>query len=305
MSATATTRSLNAAPDAASRARVRPRVNTRPSFATVILWIVVSIILIYLVFPVFVVAPVSFSSAKYLQFPPPGWSLQWYQNYFDRPGWVPATFLSIRVAVITAVLATVLGTAASLGLVRGRFPGRNAANSFLLSPLIVPGIIVAIGIYFVFAQFKLVGNPLGLVLAHTALALPFVVTNVSATLHGFDERLEYAAMNLGANRWQTFYRVTLPIIRPGVFAGALFAFITSFDELIVALFVSGSGAVTLPRKMWDSLRQEIDPTIAAVSTILIVVSIVILFSAELLRQRSERHRATSFVQEEEDLGARE
>jgi putative spermidine/putrescine transport system permease protein len=265
----------------------------------------VVIVLLYLVFPVFVVVPVSFSSAKYLQFPPPGWSLQWYQNYFDRPGWVPATFVSIRVAVITTILATTLGTAASLALVRGRFPGRNTINSFIVSPLVVPGIIVAIGIYFFYAQAKLVGNPLGLALAHTALALPFVVTNVSATLHGFDERLEYAAMNLGANRWQTFRRVTLPIIRPGVFAGALFAFITSFDELIVALFVSGSGAVTLPRKMWDSLRQEIDPTIAAVSTILITVSIVILLTAELLRQRAERSRMTSFAREDDELGARE
>jgi putative spermidine/putrescine transport system permease protein len=152
---------------------------------------------------------------------------------------------------------------------------------------------------------RLVGNPLGLILAHTCLALPFVVTNVSATLQGFDERLEYAAMNLGANRWQTFRRVTLPIIRPGVFAGALFAFITSFDELLVALFVSGSGAVTLPRKMWDSLRQEIDPTIAAVSTILITFSIVVLLTAELLRQRSERTRTAAWAAEEDELGARE
>lgn len=289
------------APTALSRRSGRPR--TSP--ATVILWIFTALVLAYLVFPVFVVAPVSFSSAKYLQFPPPGWSLQWYQNYFERPGWVPATFVSIRVAVITTILATTLGTAASLALVRGRFPGKGAINSFIVSPLVVPGIIVAIGVYFFYAQVRLVGNPLALALAHTALALPFVVTNVTATLHGFDERLEYAAMNLGANRWQTFRRVTLPIIRPGVFAGALFAFITSFDELIVALFVSGTGAVTLPRKMWDSLRQEIDPTIAAVSTILIVVSIVILFTAEMLRQRSERTRLTTFAIEEEDLGARE
>ena len=265
----------------------------------------VSLVLLYLIFPVFVVAPVSFSSAKYLQFPPPGWSLQWYENYFTRPGWVPATFVSIRVALITTVLATILGTAASLALVRGRFPGRNAVNSFIVSPLVVPGIIVAIGVYFFFAQAKLVGNPLGLAFAHTALAIPFVVTNVTATLHGFDERLEYAAMNLGANRWQTFRRVTLPIIRPGVFAGALFAFITSFDELIVALFVSGTGAVTLPRKMWDSLRQEIDPTIAAVSTVLIAFSIVILLSAELLRQRSERIRTATWVADEDELGAKE
>jgi putative spermidine/putrescine transport system permease protein len=280
-------------------------IRRRISWGNVLLWLLVAVVLVYLVFPVFVVAPVSFSSAKYLQFPPPGWSLQWYENYFSRPGWVPATLLSIRVALITAVLATILGTAASLALVRGRFPGRNAINSFMVSPLVVPGIIVAIGVYFFYAQARLVGNPLGLALAHTALALPFVVTNVSATLHGFDERLEFAAMNLGANRWQTFRRVTLPIIRPGVFAGALFAFIVSFDELIVALFVSGSGAVTLPRKMWDSLRQEIDPTIAAVSTILITLSVLILLTAELLRQRSERIRTAAWTVEEEDLGVRE
>ena len=126
-----------------------------------LLWVLVAIVLAYLVFPVFIVAPVSFSSAKYLQFPPPGWSLQWYENYFARPGWVPATLLSIRVALITAVLATILGTAASLALVRGRFPGRNAINSFMVSPLVVPGIIVAIGVYFFYAQARLVGNPLG------------------------------------------------------------------------------------------------------------------------------------------------
>ncbi|MGH2614118.1 MAG: ABC transporter permease [Thermomicrobiales bacterium] len=279
------------------------RLPISPGWA--VLWLLVALVLIFLVFPVFVVVPVSFSSAKYLQFPPPGWSLQWYENYFIRPGWIDATMLSIRVALITTVLATALGTAASLALVRGRFPGRNAINSFMVSPLVVPAIIVAIGIYFFYARMKLVGHPLGLSLAHTALALPFVVTNVSATLHGFDERLEYAAMNLGANRWQTFRRVTLPIIRPGVFAGALFAFITSFDELIVALFVSGTGAVTLPRKMWDSLRLEIDPTIAAVSTILIAFSIVILLSAELLRQRAERTRTATWIAEEVDLGARE
>jgi putative spermidine/putrescine transport system permease protein len=304
MTATAPSASM---PRTEAPTAVRPRHRTRPrvSLGQAVLWIFVAIVLLYLVFPVFVVAPVSFSSAKYLQFPPPGWSLQWYQNYLERPGWVPATFVSIRVAIVTTILATTLGTAASLALVRGRFPGRNAINSFMVSPLVVPGIIVAIGIYFFYAQAKLVGNPLGLALAHTSLALPFVVTNVSATLHGFDERLEYAAMNLGANRWQTFRRVTLPIIRPGVFAGALFAFITSFDELIVALFVSGTGAVTLPRKMWDSLRQEIDPTIAAVSTILITLSIVILLAAELLRQRSERTRTAATIAAEDDLGARE
>lgn len=255
------------------------------------------LILFYLVFPIFVVVPLSFSSAAYLQFPPPGFSLRWYDNYLGRGDWIAATWLSLRIGLVTAALATVLGTAASLALVRGRFWGRNLINSFVVSPLIIPTIIVAIGVYFFYARVRLIGSPFALALAHTALAIPFVVTNVSATLHGFDERLEYAAMNLGANRWQTFWRVTLPIIRPGVLAGALFAFITSFDELIVALFVSGTGAVTLPRRMWDSLRQEIDPTIAAVSTLLIAVSVVVLLGAEILRQRGERLRATPMAED--------
>jgi putative spermidine/putrescine transport system permease protein len=188
------------------------------------------------------------------------------------------------------VLATVLGTPAALGLVRGSFPGKRLINAFILSPLIAPAIIVAVGVYFFYALIGVVGNPLALILAHTALAVPFVVINVTATLQGFDERLEYAAMNLGATPWRTFWQVTLPIIRPGVLAGAVFAFISSFDELVVALFVSGTGAVTLPRKMWQSIRFEIDPTIAAVSTILIVLTSALFLGAELLRRRSERLR---------------
>jgi putative spermidine/putrescine transport system permease protein len=268
------------------------------SIGRVALYGFTALVLLYLIFPVFVVIPVSFSSAQYLAFPPPGFSLQWYEKYFDRRDWIDATLLSLRVGIVTSILATILGTAASLALVRGRFRGRNAVNAFLVSPLIIPGIIVAIGVYFFYARMQIVGSPFALALAHTALAIPFVVINVSATLYGFDERLEYAAMNLGANRWQTFWKVTLPIIKPGVFAGALFAFITSFDELIVALFISGTGAVTLPRKMWDGLRTEIDPTIAAVSTLLITLSVLILLSAELLRQRSERMRTSAFVDEE-------
>ncbi len=233
----------------------------RFSLTRIILYIVTGLVLFYLIFPIFVVIPVSFSSASYLQFPPPGFSLQWYRKYFDRADWIDATWLSIWIACVTAILATILGTMASLALVRGRFRGKGLANAFMVSPLVIPGIIVAIGVYFFYARIQIVGSPWALALAHTALALPFVVINVSATLYGFDERLEYAAMNLGANRWQTFRYVTFPIIRPGVFAGALFAFITSFDELIVALFISGTGAVTLPRKMWDGLgRRSIRPS---------------------------------------------
>ena len=268
----------------------RPVKQPRTSIARWILYVLVGLIILYLIFPILVVIPLSFSSARYLSFPPPGFSLQWYHKFFSRSDWLNAAWLSIWIGLSVMCLATVLGTAASLGLVRGRFRGRQTINTFLVSPMVVPSIIVAIGVYFFYARIGLIGHPIALIMAHTALAVPFVVVNVSATLYGFDERLEFAAMNLGANRWRTFWQVTLPIIRPGVMAGALFAFITSFDELIVALFVSGTGAVTLPRKMWDSIRFEIDPTIAAVSTILIVFTGTLFVSAELLRRRSERLR---------------
>jgi putative spermidine/putrescine transport system permease protein len=260
-----------------------------------ILYVVVGLVILYLIFPILVVIPLSFSSAQYLTFPPPGFSLQWYDKFFSRSDWRGAAWLSIWIGCSVMVLATALGTAASVGLVRGRFRGRQTINTFLVSPMVVPSIIVAIGIYFFYARIGLIGHPIALIIAHTALSVPFVVVNVSATLYGFDERLEFAAMNLGANRWQTFRQVTLPIIRPGVFAGALFAYITSFDELIVALFVSGTGAVTLPRKMWESIRFEIDPTIAAVSTLLIVFTATLFVSAELLRRRSERLRTVIMI----------
>jgi len=253
--------------------------------------IVAALVLLYLVFPILVVIPLSFSAGTYLSFPPPGFSLRWYANFFGRTDWLDAASLSLWVGAAVMLLATALGAPAALALVRSDFRGKNFVTGFIISPLIAPVIIVAIGIYFFYARLGLVGNPVALVIAHTALAVPFVVINVSATLQGFDERLEQAAMNLGATPWRTFWQVTFPIIRPGVLAGALFAFISSFDELVVALFVSGTSAVTLPRKMWESIRFEIDPTIAAVSTMLIVLTGALFLSAELLRQRSVRLRS--------------
>jgi putative spermidine/putrescine transport system permease protein len=265
----------------------------RPGAVGVWVGTIAALVLFYLIFPILIIVPLSFSSAKYLSFPPPGFSLQWYQNFFGRSDWLDAVWLSIWIGLIVMVLATGLGTPAALGLVRGRFPGKTSINAFILSPLIAPVIIVAIGVYFFYAQVGLIGTPIALILVHTCLAVPFVVINVSATLQGLDERLEYAAMNLGATPWGTFWQVTLPIIRPGVLAGALFAFISSFDELIVALFISGSTAVTLPRKMWQSIRFEIDPTIAAVSTILIAFTGALFLATELFRRRSERLRTST------------
>ncbi|MEJ0017825.1 MAG: ABC transporter permease [Acetobacteraceae bacterium] len=245
-------------------------------------------VLAFLALPILIVAALSFSSASYLTFPPPAFGVRWYRAYLGSREWLDATWLSLAVAACVVVVATVLGTLAALGL--ARLPGamRAAVGALVLSPLIVPGIVVAIGIYYVFARYRLVGTPAGLVLAHTCLAVPFVVTSVSASLARLDRRLEQAALSLGATPWGAFRQVTLPLIRPGILVGALFAFIASFDELIVALFLSGSGAVTLPRRMWDDLRFAIDPTIAAVSTLTIVLTALLLGGAHLLRRQSPR-----------------
>jgi putative spermidine/putrescine transport system permease protein len=245
-------------------------------------------VLLFLALPILLIVVLSFSSATYLTFPPPAFGVRWYRAYLGSAEWLGATWLSLWVAACVVVLATVLGTLAALGLARLPPILRTVAAALILSPLIVPVIIVAIGVYYAFSRYGLVGTPVGLVLAHTCLAVPFVVTSVGASLAGFDRRLEQAALSLGATPWGTFCQVTLPLIRPGVLVGALFAFITSFDELIVALFLSGSGAVTLPRRMWDDLRFEIDPTIAAVSTLTIALTASLLAAVHLVRQRGRR-----------------
>ena len=242
----------------------------------------------FLALPVFIIIPISFSSAKYLQFPPKGFSLQWYHDFFSDPVWISATLLSLRVATITMILATLLGSMASIALVRGKFRGKNVINGLILSPMIIPVIIISISVYLFFSKLRLIGTSIGLILAHTILALPFVVVNVSATLKGFDETFEWAAMSLGANRLKTYLKVTFPLIRPGIISGAIFAFITSFDEVVIAIFISGAYAVTLPKQMWDGIRISINPTIAAVSSILVCFSITLMLALELLKRRMSR-----------------
>jgi putative spermidine/putrescine transport system permease protein len=245
----------------------------------------VGLILLFLAFPIVVVMVVSFSSAAYLTFPPPAFGFKWYATYFGNNDWLQPTWRSLWVAAAVVVLSTVLGVLASLGIARLPRGLKVLATGLVLSPLIVPVIVVAIGVYYAFSHYGLVGSPIALVLAHTCLAVPFVVTSVSASLAGIDPRLEQASLSLGASPLATFFQVTLPLIRAGVLVGALFAFITSFDELVIALFLSGSGAVTLPRRMWDDLLFQIDPTIAAVSTLTIVLTAALMAVAHLLRRK--------------------
>ena len=247
-------------------------------------------IYIFLMLPLLVVFPISLSSAAYMQFPPPGLSWQWYERFLDDPQWVDATVRSLYVGVATAILALVLGVPLSFSLVRGKFPGRWLLDRIALAPLIVPTIILSIAVYGMFAKLKLIGEWYGLVIAHTVLALPFVVLVMSAGLRDFDRGLEQAAEGLGASRTRTLLRITLPLLRPSLVSAGLLAFISSFDELVVALFLAGPN-MTLPKKMFDNILMEIDPTIAAVSVLqILLVSIVLVLIGRFGRGLSASSR---------------
>ena len=244
-------------------------------------------VLLFLIAPVIIILIVSFSGADYLSFPPPYLSLRWYQRFLGTPSWRQAIVVSTQVAILTMLFATALGLLAALALVRGHFRGKGAVYAVLLSPLIVPTIITAIGLYFFFVRFKATGSILAMALGHTVLALPVVVSIMAAALQGFDLRLEHAALSLGASRLTALRRITLPLILPGLFSAALFAFLTSFDELLIPLFLSGVEVQTLTVRVWNSLVLEVDPTIAAVSSFLIGVTTVVLGASALLRGRGD------------------
>ncbi|HEX5598356.1 MAG TPA: ABC transporter permease [Micromonosporaceae bacterium] len=241
-----------------------------------------------LILPVLIVVPMSFSDSSFLTFPPDGWSLRWFRNYFADPSWQESTLASLRVSLLVTLLSVVLGTTAALGLVRGRIRFKSAVSGLVIAPLIVPYVIVGLAAYAVTLELGLTETTLGFVLIHTALAVPYVTVNVTAALASFDSRLEQAALSLGASPIQTFRTVTLPLIAQSVGAGALFAFITSWDEVVVSLFLSGPDLTTLPVRMWSGVRVQIDPTVAAISTMLLLITIsffVVGGVARLIRSR--------------------
>src|SRR5690606_5019081 len=209
-----------------------------------------------LILPALVVVPMSLSDSPYLTFPPEGFSTRWFQRFLEDPAWQASTMASLRVAVLVTILSIVLGTAAALGLVRGRMPFKAAISGLVVAPLIVPYVIIGLSAYALALQLGLTETTLGFVLIHTAIAVPYVVINVTASLASFDRRLEQAALSLGAGPLSTFLRVTLPIIAPGIAAGAVFAFITSWDEVVISIFLSGPGMTTLPVRMWSGVRVQ-------------------------------------------------
>lgn len=238
---------------------------------------------LYLVAPVFIVIPTSFNDSSFLAFPPEEWSTRWFSSYFEDPTWISATLSSLRIGALVTLCSVVLGTLASLAMVRGRYPLRTLVGGLVLAPVLVPYVVIGLAVYALFLRMGLTQTTLGFVLVHTALAVPFVVINVSSALVSFDRRLEMAAMSLGANRISTFMRVTLPVIAPSMAAGALFAFITSFDEVVTSIFLAGPDLTTLPVQMWSGVRVQIDPTVAAVSTMLLLVTLSLFAAAGLAR----------------------
>ena len=270
-----------------------------------------ALVLFFLVMPLIAVIPISFSSSPFLQFTsqmlafePEAYSLRWYKILIgdcSDPGittvctdrWVRGAQNSLFIGIIATFLATTLGIMASLGLSRSHMPFRKAIMAIMISPLVVPLIITASGLFFFFAKFNLVATYTGLIFAHTVLGLPFVVITVTATLVGFDQNLIRAAASLGGSPFLNFFKIQMPLILPGVISGGLFAFITSFDEVVIVLFVGGPEQVTLPRQMWSGIRQEISPTILSAATILVIISILLLTTVELLRRRTERLRGVT------------
>ncbi|GLR81347.1 ABC transporter permease (plasmid) [Azospirillum oryzae] len=247
-----------------------------------------TLVFIFLMAPILAIVPLSFSSSTYLTYPLPGFSLRWYEEFLNSARWMNSLKNSFIIGISSAMLSMALGTLASLGLAQWKSKWKPLILAVVLSPMVVPVVITAVGVYFFFAPLGLTGNYLGLILVHTALATPFVVITVSATLQSFDMTLARAAASLGAPPLLTFRKVILPLILPGLASGALFAFATSFDEVVTVLFLAGPEQRTLPREMFSGIRENISPTITAVAVVLTVISVFMLSTLEILRRRNER-----------------
>lgn len=259
-------------------------------------------ILFFLIAPILTIIPLSFNAQDFFTFTPEmlalspeGYSLKHYKDFLTSNDWQNALFNSFTIAPAATLIATALGTLAAIGLSQSHVPFKRAIMAILISPMIVPLIISAAGMYFFYSRIGMQGTYWGVVLAHAALGTPFVIITVTATMVGFDQSLTRAAASMGADPVTTFFKVQMPLIIPGVVSGALFAFITSFDEVVVVLFLGSAGQKTLPWQMYTGLREQISPTILAVATIMVAISILLLTVLELLRRRSERLRGLSPV----------
>ncbi len=256
--------------------------------AAVFRGLICSLLAVYMLVPMVVVVIISFSSAAFLHFPPPGFSLQWYHRLFATEAWTTSLLTSIEIMVPTGLLATALGTAAAVGLARSRSPGAAAIGAVLMAPMVVPVIIIAAAIFTLFQAWGMNGTLSGLIIAHTMLTTPYVVATVRGAMETVDRQLEQAALTLGATPWRSFWRVTFPLILPGVLSGMLFALVVSFDELIVSLFISTPEVRPVTVQMWSDVRGAVDPTISAIATLLLAFSLLVLLAEAALRDWRRR-----------------
>ena len=246
------------------------------------------VVLVFLVMPTFVIFPMSFSDRSFLSFPPTGWSTQWYEKMVERPDYPKAFLNSLRVGIPVAIISTILGTMAALGAVRGQFRRGQVLSAMIIAPLMLPQIILAIGAYPVMVRLGIQGSYLAVIIAHTVICIPLVFITVTAALRNYPPTLEMAAMTLGANWFNTFWYVTFPMIRTGVIAGAILAFTFSFDELILALFLSHPVTRTLPLLLWEDLRFYLTPIVAAAASIVLVITFLLLSVIALLQLKRNR-----------------
>jgi mannopine transport system permease protein len=273
-----------APPKSAVAADPRPRApRLRPG--RLVLWLVAGVVLLFMAIPTIIVIPVSLNTSQWLDFPPEALTLDWYRQYLSDPSWRAATWLSLRIGLMVMLVTVVVGTMGALALVRGMKGGNIFVNTLVTAPLIVPTIVYAIAVLLFFSRVGLSGTYWGFVIAHSALAVPYVVLIVSAALYRFDPSTERAAQICGASRAQAIWYVTLPAIRPALLAGGIFAFLTSFDEAIVSFFLADLTGVTLPRKMFENLQFFVSPVLAAVSTLLTILTVILVGLAYWLRGR--------------------
>ncbi|WP_333814930.1 ABC transporter permease [Tabrizicola sp.] len=243
-----------------------------------------AVMALFLLLPILFIVALSFGSSRWLIFPPPGWTLKWYEDLFADPRWIGAALTSAKIGVIVMVLSVALGLLASLALVRGTFRGRAVLRAFFLTPMILPVIIVAVALYAAFLRLGLNGTLPGFVIAHLIVALPFAIITISGALETFDPAIEDAAILCGASPWEARFRVTLPGIRHGLFSAAIFSFLISWDEVVLAIFMASPSLQTLPVKVWTTLRQDLTPVIAAASTLLVALTVLLMLVAAVFRK---------------------
>ncbi|WP_411740852.1 ABC transporter permease [Pseudomonas sp. A-R-19] len=244
------------------------------------------LVLAFLLLPILIVLPLSFSDSRYMSLPLGHFTLRWYEDFFSSSQWLSALFNSFAVALASTALAVVLGGLAALGLRHPAMPGKRFIEVLLIAPMIVPAVIVGVGMYFVFSNAGLTRTYLGLILAHTTLAVPFVVVNVGSALGGLNQRLLWAAASMGATPWVTLRKVTLPLISPGLVSGGLFAFATSLDEVVVTLFLAGPDQRTLPREMFTTAREALSPVLLSAATVMVLFAALLLLLSRAATRRS-------------------